>query len=87
MATKITSQEDNTADDGEGITTMDTGKEEQHEVSDPTFSIATDFVATSADAHPDDTTEGSNETNANGIIFTPGIYLEVFNILPIKIHR
>ena len=66
---------------------MDTGQEEQQEVSDPAAAIAADSVATSADAQPDDTMEGSNETNANGIIFTPGIYLEVFNILPIKLHR
>ena len=48
----------NTADDGETITTMDTGQEEKHEVSDPATAIAADSFAISADAHPDGTMEG-----------------------------
>ena len=31
--------------------------------------------------------EGSNEPNANGLICPPGMDLEVFNILPIKLQR
>ena len=42
---------------------MDTGQEEQQEVSDPAVSIDADYVATSDDAQPDGTLKGSYEPN------------------------
>ena len=44
-------------------------------------------VATSDDANPDGKIEGSNESNANGLICPPRQDIYVFNSLPIKIQR
>ena len=71
-------QENNTEDYGEGVTTIYTGQEEQHEVSDPAGINAVDSVATSAYAQPAGTTKGQNEQNENGLICPPGMDLEFF---------
>ena len=66
---------------------MDTNKEEQNEVSDPAATIAADPVAIFADAQPDGKMAGSNKHNENGLICPPGMNLEVFNSLTIKMQR
>ena len=53
-------------------------QEEQWEVYDPAATIVVDSVVTSAKAQPYGAMEGSNEHNANDLIFPPGMELEVF---------